>query len=122
MGDIVTELEAPSDVGAAYPPVPGQQRRGVERAFNLAIIVSGVRCTLAYVVLPFALPFLGIAPGIGPTLGLAIGVVAIFFNATSLRRFWKVQHPWRRPITVIHVGMIAFLLVLMANDIRALVA
>lgn len=118
----MTKLDAVVDVGPACPPVPGKRRRQAEGAFNLAIIVSGVRCTLAYVILPFALPFLGLAPGVGPTLGLAIGTVAIIFNVTSMRRFWRIRHPWRKPVTVIHIGMIAFLLFLMVNDARTLIA
>lgn len=123
----VTELEAVVDAGTACPgasnaTVSGGRRRQVERAFNLAVVVSGVRCTLAYVVLPFGIPFLGIAPGVGPALGLTIGLVAIFANVVSLRRFWRIRHPWRRPVTAIHIGMILFLLVMMANDIRELAA
>lgn len=94
----------------------------VERAFNLSMVVSGIRCVLAYVVLPFVTPLLGIAPGVGPTLGIAIAVVAIGANVISLRRFWRVQHPWRRPITVLHVGVIGFLLVLIAIDVAELMS
>lgn len=95
-------------------------RAGAERAFKLSVLVSGIRCTLAYVVLPFLTPFLGLAPGVGPALGLPIGTVAIVANVASARRFWKLGHPWRRPITVVHAVVIAFLLVMMAMDLAAL--
>ena len=94
----------------------------VERAFNLSMVVSGIRCVLAYVVLPFVTPLLGIAPGVGPTLGIAIAVVAIGANVISLRWFWRVQHPWRRSVTVLHVGVIGFLLVLIAIDVADLIS
>ena len=61
-----------------------------QRAFNMSIIVSGIRCTLAYVVLPFVTPFLGLAPGVGPAIGIPIAVVAIVANVVSLRRFWRL--------------------------------
>ena len=86
------------------------------------MVVSGIRCVLAYVILPFVTPFLGLAPGVGPVLGLTLGTVAIAANVYSIRRFWRAEHPWRRPVTVIHIGVIAFLLVLMTNDLLELVA
>ncbi len=93
-----------------------------QRAFSLSMLVSGIRCVLAYVVLPFVTPLLGLAPGVGPVLGIAIGTVAIAANVFSLRRFWRIHHPWRRPITVLHISVIGFLLVLIALDIAELVS
>ena len=61
------------------------------------MLVSGVRCVLAYVALPFVTPLLGIAPGVGPVFGVAIGTVTIAANVFSLRRFWRIHHPWRVP-------------------------
>ena len=92
-----------------------------ERAFSVSIVISAIRCTLTYVVLPFALPLVGLAPGVGPVLGITIGVVAIAANVFSIRRFWRAQHRWRRPITAIHIGVIGLLLVLIAFDLNALV-
>jgi hypothetical protein len=85
------------------------------------MIISGIRCTLTYVILPFVTPLIGIAPGVGPALGLTLGLVAIAANVASMRRFWRAQHPWRRPVTVIHVVVIAFLAVMMANDLIELI-
>lgn len=91
-----------------------------ERAFSMSMLVSAVRCTLTYVVLPFVTPFIGLAPGVGPVLGITIGTVAIAANVFSLRRFWRTGHRLRRPITVLHVGVIILLLVLIATDVNEL--
>jgi hypothetical protein len=101
-------------------PAPTRSLDGVQRIFSLSMLVSGIRCAFAYVLLPFATPFLGFAPGVGPGLGIVLGVVAIGANVFSLRRFWRVRHPWRRPITALHTGVIALLLVLIAFDISQL--
>ena len=91
-----------------------------QRAFSMSMVVSGIRCVLAYIVLPFVTPFVGLAPGVGPGLGLLVGAVAIGANLFSLRRFWRLDHRWKRWVTVLHVGVIAFLLVLMVLDIGSL--
>lgn len=91
-----------------------------QRAFSVSMVVSGVRCILAYIVLPFATPFLGLAPGVGPGLGLVVGAVAIGANVFSLRRFWRLDHRWKKWVTVLHVAVIVFLLILMVLDVGSL--
>jgi len=86
------------------------------------MVVSGIRCLLAYIVLPFVTPFLSLAPGVGPILGIVIGTIAIGANVWSMRRFWRLQHPWRKQVTVIHLMVIGLLVVLVALDIAELVA
>ncbi len=113
-------IESEAAVGPACPPQPS--RKQTERAFSVSMVVSGLRCVLTYVILPFVTPFLGLAPGVGPVLGLTFGTVAIAANVYSIRRFSRAEHPWRRPVTAIHIGVIAFLLVLMTNDLLELVA
>lgn len=95
--------------------------RRAQRAFSMSMVVSGIRCTLAYIVLPFVTPFIGLAPGVGPGLGLVIGAIAIGANVFSLRRFWRIDHRWKKWVTLLHIGVIAFLLVLMGLDIASLV-
>lgn len=90
------------------------------RGFSLSIMVSAVRCTLTYLVLPFMTPFIGLAPGVGPSIGVGVGVIAIASNAFSIRRFWRADHRWKKPITVLHVAVISLLLVLMFLDISEL--
>ena len=87
------------------------------RAFSTSVVVSGVRCVLAYVVFPWLLPLFGIAGGVGPAVGLIVGVVAIGFNVASIRRFQASGHPWRWPITVLNTPVIVLLSVLAAIDL-----
>lgn len=117
-----TERAPATDATEPSAPASRTARVEAQRAFNLSIVISGIRCTLAYVVFPFIAPLIGLAPGVGPVLGIGIATVAIVANVMSIRRFWKAQHPWRRPITVLNVVIIAFMLVLIANDAQTLLA
>jgi hypothetical protein len=99
---------------------PAPNASDLTRGFNVSVLVSGVRCTLSYVVLPFLVPVLGFAPGVGPALGLLIGVVAIAANAWSFRRFWKTTHPWRPAALAVHALIIVFLAVLIVIDLGSL--
>ncbi|MGH9228957.1 MAG: hypothetical protein ACRD07_09575 [Acidimicrobiales bacterium] len=100
------------------PPAPED---AAQRAFSTSILVSGIRCLLTYIVLPFLAPALGLAAGVGPAIGIPIGVVAIGFNILTIRRFWAADHRWRWAYTAIALTVIALLLVLMVEDILDLV-
>jgi len=101
---------------------PGQAEGAqAERLFSRSIVISGIRCVLAYLILPFATPFIGLAPGVGAGFGLVIGLVAIVANVFSIRRFWRADHRWKKPVTFLHVCVIALLVVLVVRDIAELV-
>lgn len=76
-----------------------------------------MRCLLAYVVFPWLLPLFGVVGGVGPLIGLVVGVVAIGFNVASIRRFQVSGHPWRWHITAINVAVIGLLTVLLVADL-----
>jgi hypothetical protein len=100
------------------PPAPED---AAQRAFSTSILVSATRCLVTYIVLPFLAPVLGLAAGVGPALGIPIGVVAIGSNVLTIRRFWAADHRWRWAYTAIALTVIALLLVLMVEDIFDLV-
>ena len=101
------------------PPAP---EGAAQRAFSTSILVSATRCLLTYIVLPFLAPVLGLAAGVGPAIGIPIGIVAIVANILTIRRFWAADHRWRWAYTAIALTVIALLLVLMVEDILDLVA
>jgi hypothetical protein len=92
-----------------------------QRAFSTSVLVSAIRCTLTYLVLPFLAPALGLAAGVGPAIGIPVGVVAIACNIMTIRRFWAADHRWRWAYTALSLTVIALLVVLMVRDIAALV-
>lgn len=86
-------------------------------AFQRSMLISAVRCTLTYVVFPFVLPAVGFATGVGPWLGILIGVVAIGCDVFTIRRFFAVDHRWRWHFGAIAFAVICLLSVLLVQDV-----
>jgi len=91
-----------------------------QRVFSTSVVISAVRCLLTYVLFPFVAPVVGIASGVGSTIGIVTSTVAIAANVWSIRRFHRADHRWKWPITAINVAIIALLLVLLALDVANL--
>ena len=91
------------------------------RTFSISMVISGIRCVLAYVVFPWLLPVLGVTGGVGPGIGLAIGTVAIGFNVWSIVRFCRADHRLKWIVVPINVAVIILLLVLVGFDVAELV-
>ena len=115
-------LSSVTDVTAApsAPSTVGGDKVAAERAFSKSILVSAVRCTLTYVLIPFVFPIIGFGTGVGPWIGVPIGVAAIIANAVSIRRFHRADHKWKWPMSAINVGIIGLLVVLVAVDLTNL--
>ena len=94
----------------------------VERTFSTSMLISAIRCTLTYVILPIVLPFLGLAAGVGAWIGVVISVVAITANVISIRRFWRADHRFKKHMTVIHVAMIGLLSALFVLDLNTILS
>jgi hypothetical protein len=92
----------------------------ITKAFSTSVVVSGIRCLLAYIVFPWLLPLFGVARGVGPVIGLVVGVVAIGFNVASIRRFMRSGHRYRYWISTLNVLVIGLLLVLIVRDVADL--
>jgi hypothetical protein len=106
---------------APAPTTAGDQNEAA-RLFSLSIVISGTRCLLTYIVFPWVLPVLGIAGGVGPVVGVVVGVVAIAFNILSIRRWRASGHAWRVPLMTLNSIVIVFLLVLVVIDVNRLVS
>jgi hypothetical protein len=103
--------------------IPAEAPAGdAQRVFSMAIVISGIRCLIAYILLPFVMPILGLSPAVGPWLGIVIGVVAIAANVFSIRRFARSNHRLRTLVIGINIAVIGLLLVLLAIDIGDAIA
>lgn len=89
--------------------------------FRRSMLISGLRCTLTYVVFPFLLPAASFAAGVGPILGIIIGSIAMVCDVFTIRRFFEADHRWRWPVAIVATGVIGLLSVLLVQDIIHLV-
>lgn len=100
---------------------PGATAASAYTAFQRSMLISAIRCTLTYVVFPFVVPAVGFATGVGPVLGIVIGVVAMTCDVFTIRRFFSVDHKWRWHFSAIALSVIGLLSVLLVQDIAHLV-
>jgi hypothetical protein len=119
----MTDIASPAADPVVAPPAPPSPRRqespedAATRVFSTSILISATRCVLTYVVFPWLLPIIGLTGGVGPVVGLVIGVIAIAFNIASIRRFHRANHKWKWPISVLNGVVIAMLTVAVIQDI-----
>ena len=114
----MTDTTSPVNAAAAAPGAPAAEgTERAERTFSISLLVSAVRCTLTYVLIPWVFPLLGIAGGVGPVLGIVIGTAAIVANIVSIRRFHRADHRWKWPMTVVNSGIIVLLVILVVVDL-----
>lgn len=86
-------------------------------SFQRSMLISATRCTLTYVIFPFVLPALSFGNGLGPAIGIVIGIVAMVCDVFSVRRFFAVDHRWRWRFGAVASGVIVLLAVLLVQDI-----
>jgi hypothetical protein len=87
------------------------------RMFSASIFLSALRCLLSYIFLPVILPAIGLARGVGPALGIPIGVLALTFDVLGVRRFWLADHRHRWAFTALYVVVGAMVFALLVTDI-----
>lgn len=78
----------PVAAARALPPLPER----AQRALTFGILLSALRCTVQYILLPFVLPWIGVAASIPPWLTFALGVLAIGALARNVRYLWRLGH------------------------------
>ncbi len=91
-------------------------------AFQTSLFISTCRCTLMYIVFPFVLPAVGIARGVGPYIGIIIGLLAMVSIVYSIRRFWRADHSKRWHYTAFGTVIICFLVYLAVKDFSTILS
>jgi len=89
---------------------------GAERVFSKSVVISGIRCTLTYVVFPFVAPLVGVTADVGAVIGVLIGVVAVVFNILSIRRLFAADHRYKWWASAMNAAVIVLLVILFVVD------
>jgi hypothetical protein len=101
-------------------PANGDPGRNAEKVFGRSVLLSALRCTLTYVILPLLKPVIDLSGGVGPVLGLIVGAVSAVAIIASMRRFWRAGHRFRWYYTVIGGAILVLLAVSGVKDILSL--
>ena len=94
----------------------------VERAFTFAILLSALRCTVQYVILPFVLPWIGVVAEVPAWVTLALSLLAFFSLARSVRLLWRMRHAQRWNYLILAFVVLAALLLFVFVDARSLLS
>lgn len=94
--------------------------KGAKQAVRLSLLFSGTRCILQYLILPFALPFIGIAADATIPILLIFNGLAVVSLIASLRRFWQVGYKYRWHYLSLVIFVFSLLILFTFLDIRVL--
>ncbi|MGH8959507.1 MAG: hypothetical protein ACRDVK_12640 [Acidimicrobiia bacterium] len=83
-------------------------------------MVSGIRCTITYLLIPFLAPFVGVLDTFGAPISIALCLVAIGMGIAGVRRFWLADHPLRWSYTAFIGIVVVFLLVAIGFDVASI--
>jgi hypothetical protein len=93
---------------------------GAQRAMTNSILVSAVRCTITYLLVPILTPIVGVLDLVAAPLSAVLCVLAVVMSTRSLRRFWKADHAKRWHYTALVLVVWTFLAVALARDLTQL--
>ncbi len=95
---------------------------GARRATRTAIVVSGIRCTITYLLIPILAPFVGFLNTLGDPISLILSSLAVVMSVSGVRRFWIADHRARRSYTVFIGVLLVLLFVTIVLDVSAIVS
>lgn len=117
LDNIMARLLFVSPQQEVYEENSSAQAKG---AFSFALLFSGVRCIIMYVILPFILPVIGLAGDFGVWLDIVINFVAIGAIIYSLRRFWTINYnrKWQYlPVAIVALFLLSAFIALDVNTL-----
>ncbi len=95
---------------------------GARRATTTAIVVSGIRCTITYLLIPILAPFVGLLNTLGNPISLVLSSFAVVMSVRGVRRFWIADHRARRSYTAFIGVMLVLLAVTIVLDVVAIMS
>jgi len=98
------------------------ETKSADRAFRIALVISGVRCFITYLLVPILASIATVAGWVATPISIALCVFAVVNGIISLRRFWRSRHKYRW----VYTGFIGVIFIVLGAalvlDINRLVA
>lgn len=91
--------------------------RDAHRNFRVAIIISGVRCLITYLLIPILVPIVGVAGVLAAPVGIVLCAIAVVNGVISVRRFWVSDHRGKWMYTWFMAFVFAVLAVALVSDL-----
>lgn len=95
---------------------------GARRSTTTAIVVSGIRCTITYLLIPILAPFVGLLETLDAPISIILSSFAVVMGIAGVRRFWIADHRARWSYTAFIGVVIVMLTVAIAFDVSTLVS
>lgn len=93
---------------------------GARRSTTTAIVVSGIRCTITYLLIPILAPFVSLLETLEAPVSIILSSFAIVMGIRGVRRFWIADHLSRWWYTAFIGVVVVMLLVAIAFDLSDL--
>ncbi|HKY49076.1 MAG TPA: hypothetical protein VJQ79_13955 [Acidimicrobiia bacterium] len=93
---------------------------GARRSTTTAIVISGIRCTITYLVIPILAPFVSLLEALEAPVSIILSSFAIVTGIRGVRRFWIADHRSRWWYTAFIGVVVVMLLVAIALDLSGL--
>ncbi len=100
--------------------VDKRQGDGAHRTFRIAVIVSGIRCLITYLLIPILVPLASFAGWVAAPVGIALCVLAVVNGVVSVRRFWSSDHARRWMYTAFMAVVFIILAIAMYSELGRL--
>ena len=95
--------------------------RAAHRNFRLALIVTGIRCIISYLVIPIAVPIISFASVVAAPVGILLCAVAVVNGIASVRRFWITDHRSKWMYTGFMAVVFVILAIALWSDVTKIV-
>ena len=86
-------------------------------ALGVPIILTAVRCTLLYILVPFVLPIIGIVDTFTPAVNVTAGLLGVGLMLYNLTRLWNTS--WRTKYLILSMVITPFILLSLYFDYLA---
>jgi ABC-type iron transport system FetAB permease component len=112
---------APGPIAGARPAPQNPLPARAQRALTFGLMLSALRCTVQYVVLPFVLPWVGVATSVSVWVTLVLGGIAIASLTRNVRYLWRLRHARRWSYLAFAVIVAASLVLFMVVDLHRVI-